>query len=291
MPQGLSVEMAGETDLLERLLEADPMSGTFHLEEWSRILLFLTESFLATSTARDKASRAPGQPRGKASPPRGMKRIGRKRPHRRGYLALREIRHYQKTTDLLLRRASFARFFREILHDKADSTTRIQRVALLALQEACEAYLVGLMEDSYAATFPFLKSIAGLVYFFGLQESGGYSCQSCDNHAQGYAPRPADSKRKVGCPLSFCTQTNLQQCIIIIESRSGLCTRKKAPEMSSQDILRVNVLVHFVEIIVMSWQWHILSHKRLAWSGVWLVVHLHGVVFHVGSRGSLTGTF
>ena len=67
-----------------------------------------------------------------------------KKPHRYrpGTVALREIRKYQKSTDLLIRKAPFQRLVREIAQDfKTD--LRFQSTAVLALQEASEAYLVG----------------------------------------------------------------------------------------------------------------------------------------------------
>ena len=66
--------------------------------------------------------------------------------YRPGTLALREIRAYQKSTDLLMRRLPFQRLVREIaLAIKSD--VRFRTDAILALQEASEAYLVGLFED------------------------------------------------------------------------------------------------------------------------------------------------
>ena len=78
---------------------------------------------------------------------------GVKKPHcyRPGTVALREIRRYQKSTDLLLRKAPFQRFVREIAQDYK-SDVRFQSTALLALQEASEAYLVGLFEDANLCT-------------------------------------------------------------------------------------------------------------------------------------------
>ena len=72
-----------------------------------------------------------------------------KKPHRYrpGTVALREIRKYQKTTDLLIRKLPFQRLVRDIASEvKADC--RFQSQAILALQEATEAYLVGLFEDT-----------------------------------------------------------------------------------------------------------------------------------------------
>ncbi len=75
---------------------------------------------------------------------------GVKKPHRYrpGTVALREIRKYQKSTELLIRKLPFQRLVREIAQDfKTD--LRFQSSAVLALQEAAEAYLVGLFEVSY----------------------------------------------------------------------------------------------------------------------------------------------
>ncbi len=74
---------------------------------------------------------------------------GVKKPHRYrpGTVALREIRKYQKSTELLIRKLPFQRLVREIAQDfKTD--LRFQSSAVLALQEASEAYLVGLFEDT-----------------------------------------------------------------------------------------------------------------------------------------------
>jgi len=74
---------------------------------------------------------------------------GVKKPHRfkPGTVALREIRKYQKSTELLVRKLPFQRLVREIAQNfKTD--LRFQSSAILALQEATEAYMVGLFEDT-----------------------------------------------------------------------------------------------------------------------------------------------
>ncbi len=74
---------------------------------------------------------------------------GIKKPHRYrpGTVALREIRKYQKSTELLIRKLPFQRLVREIAQEfKTD--LRFQSSAVLALQEASESYLVGLFEDT-----------------------------------------------------------------------------------------------------------------------------------------------
>ena len=97
------------------------------------------------------------------NPPRtgGLKRPMRYRP---GTVALREIRCYQKTTELLIRKLPFSRLVREIAQDfKMD--LRFQPQVIGALQEAAEAYLVGLFEDTNLR----------------------HTCQTCYNHAQGHS--------------------------------------------------------------------------------------------------------
>lgn len=62
-------------------------------------------------------------------------------------MALREIRKYQKGTEELIRKLPFQRLVREIAQGfKLD--LRFQSAAVGALQQAAEAYLVGLFEDT-----------------------------------------------------------------------------------------------------------------------------------------------
>lgn len=75
---------------------------------------------------------------------------GVKKPHRYrpGTVALREIRRYQKSADLLIRKLPFQRLVREIATDLSKQGVRFQGSAIEALQEASEAFLVGLFEDT-----------------------------------------------------------------------------------------------------------------------------------------------
>eukprot|EP00002_Diphylleia_rotans_P008811 TRINITY_DN18800_c0_g1_i1.p2 TRINITY_DN18800_c0_g1~~TRINITY_DN18800_c0_g1_i1.p2 ORF type:complete len:146 (+),score=36.46 TRINITY_DN18800_c0_g1_i1:43-480(+) len=69
--------------------------------------------------------------------------------YRPGTVALREIRKYQRTSELLIRKLPFARLIREIAQKLVgEQDIRFQAEAILALQEAAEAYIVGLMEDA-----------------------------------------------------------------------------------------------------------------------------------------------
>lgn len=106
---------------------------THNLQKNSFFLQQAPRKQLATKAARKSAPTAGG-----------VKKPHRYRP---GTVALREIRKYQKSTELLIRKAPFQRLVREIAQDfKTD--LRFQSTAVLALQEASEAYLVGLFEDT-----------------------------------------------------------------------------------------------------------------------------------------------
>ena len=91
-----------------------------------------------------KANQAAQQNLGNPPKTGGLKRPMRYRP---GTVALREIRRYQKTAELLIRKLPFNRLVREVTQDfKTD--LRFQAQAIMALQEAAEAYLVRLFDDT-----------------------------------------------------------------------------------------------------------------------------------------------
>ncbi|KAI9897439.1 hypothetical protein N3K66_007295 [Trichothecium roseum] len=78
-----------------------------------------------------------------------------KRRYKPGTVALREIRRYQKTTELLIAKLPFARLVREvgINFRPSDEDFRWQSQALQALQEAAEAFLVNLMESAVLCSY------------------------------------------------------------------------------------------------------------------------------------------
>ncbi|KAF3935636.1 hypothetical protein ABW19_dt0205553 [Dactylella cylindrospora] len=112
-----------------------------------------------TSTGKTVARKSTGGKRRSSGvqpgDPLPVKKTHRFKP---GTVALREIRKYQKSTDLLLRKLPFSRLVREICADQIDIVNshfmgstepmRWQSQALLALQEATEAFLVHLFEDA-----------------------------------------------------------------------------------------------------------------------------------------------
>eukprot|EP01119_Soliformovum_irregulare_P011420 TRINITY_DN2850_c0_g1_i1.p1 TRINITY_DN2850_c0_g1~~TRINITY_DN2850_c0_g1_i1.p1 ORF type:complete len:155 (-),score=16.68 TRINITY_DN2850_c0_g1_i1:54-518(-) len=102
-----------------------------------------------TLTPNSKNSESPSKSRRKQSSPK--KRPKPRKPHRArpGVAALKEIRKFQKTTDLLIRKLPFARLVRELAANiTTDEIYRWRAEALLALQTAAESYLVHLFEDA-----------------------------------------------------------------------------------------------------------------------------------------------
>ena len=101
---------------------------------------------LSQEQARENAARAAAAAQKNLGNVRtgGLKKPMRYRP---GTVALREIRRYHSTTELLIRKLPFNRLVREITQD-FKTNLRFQAQAIGALQEAAEAYLIGLFEDT-----------------------------------------------------------------------------------------------------------------------------------------------
>ena len=96
-------------------------------------------------TTKKKKGKVQGSGKTLPASQQGMKKPCRYRP---GTVALREIWHYQKLTELLIRKLPFQRLVREIAQDLGKMSIHFQSGAIIALQEAAEAYLVGLLKDS-----------------------------------------------------------------------------------------------------------------------------------------------
>ena len=113
--------------------------------ELKRILAEKREEKHKKAAARMAKKSSPKAPKG------GVKKRYRYRP---GTVALKQIRQYQKSTDLLIRKLPFQRLVCEIVCDSEViksplcGKVRFQSAAIMALQEAAEAYLVGLFEDT-----------------------------------------------------------------------------------------------------------------------------------------------
>jgi histone H3 len=97
---------------------------------------------LATEAARRRGRVLPSRETGRG--PHGGRRPRRFRP---GTVALRQIRKLQASTHTLIPKLAFQRLVREILRNVSKGM-RIQSLAILALQEAAEDYLVRLFADT-----------------------------------------------------------------------------------------------------------------------------------------------
>ena len=100
---------------------------------------------------RKKAAARMAKKGSQKAPKGGVKKRYRYRP---GTVALKQIRQYQKSTELLIRKLPFQRLVHEIANDSGViksplcGKVRFQSAAVMALQEAAEAYLVGVFEDT-----------------------------------------------------------------------------------------------------------------------------------------------
>ena len=114
-------------------------------EELRRILAEKREEKCKKAAARMAKKGGQKAPKG---------RVKKRYRYRPGTVALKQIRQYQKSTELLIRKLPFQRLVREIASDSEViksplcGKVRFQSAAVMALQEAAEAYLVGLFEDT-----------------------------------------------------------------------------------------------------------------------------------------------
>ena len=81
------------------------------------------------------------------SPIRATVSQGKPKMHKPGMVALREIQRHQISTDLLIQKTPFQRLVREIGQNFM-SDIKFQPQALIALQEATEAYIISLLKDT-----------------------------------------------------------------------------------------------------------------------------------------------
>lgn len=113
---------------------------------------------------------------------------GVKKPHRYrpGTVALREIRRYQKSTELLIRKLPFQRLVREIAQDfKTD--LRFQSAAIGALQVR---KIHDIIYKEWSVTWEYVGVTGSLRSLLGWTFWGHklvcHPCQACDHNAKGY---------------------------------------------------------------------------------------------------------
>ncbi|CAI4034712.1 hypothetical protein SMKI_11G1610 [Saccharomyces mikatae IFO 1815] len=125
--------------------QADDLEIETENEEETEVATEVSTSARTHSYALDRYVR---QKRREKQRKQGLKRIEKK--YSPSELALYEIRKYQRSTDLLISKIPFARLVKEVTDEftTKDQDLRWQSMAIMALQEASEAYLVGLLEHT-----------------------------------------------------------------------------------------------------------------------------------------------
>ena len=98
------------------------------------------QTALTKKALGSKKSKAPKA----ASATTGVKKSHRWRP---GTVALREIRKFQRSTELLIQKAPFQRLVRELAQQQKEGL-RFQSSAVQAIQEATESYVISLLADT-----------------------------------------------------------------------------------------------------------------------------------------------
>ena len=79
-------------------------------------------------------------------------KVKKPRKYQPGTVALCEIRWYQKSTELLIRKLPFSQLVREIAQKVGKTDMHFQGSAIICLQEAAEAFLGSLLEDANICT-------------------------------------------------------------------------------------------------------------------------------------------
>lgn len=116
--------------------------GSASCQSWGRCHNYVVAQVTPKRTPTNKSAPRSASSRRKQSTPARLKP---------GVLALKEIKLYQRSTHLLIRRGPFARLVRELLLTRHPRGVefRWQKAAIECLQEASEAYLVHLLSDAY----------------------------------------------------------------------------------------------------------------------------------------------
>ncbi|KAF0985156.1 hypothetical protein FDP41_000195 [Naegleria fowleri] len=155
--------------------EANQDNPSINLEPKKQPNQFSTKAPRKALKAPRKAIKAPQVSPQKVKKPRRWKK---------GTVALREIRKYQRSTELLIPKANFVRVVRDIANrGREDCPFRFSADSLLALQEAAEHYLVNLFENAYLCCKYYLQCYHRLKKVF---QPGSASCGTSHSDDKGY---------------------------------------------------------------------------------------------------------
>ena len=99
-------------------------------------------------------------------------------------VAFREIKKYQKSSDLLILRISFQRVVRKISHDiTIDQNFRFQISALKALQKITKAFMIMIFKRKWALILSLLLSLSLIC---NRNQHDDHSCQANNNSVKKY---------------------------------------------------------------------------------------------------------
>lgn len=115
----------------------------------------------------------------------------KRRRYKPGTLALKEIRKFQKSTELLIRKAPFCRLVREISNEVSPEPFRYTAESLLAIQEATEDFLVHLFEDCNLCAWADQNRVQQLPSPQSSAETVMGCCASADGVMDPSAPQAA----------------------------------------------------------------------------------------------------
>lgn len=135
-----------QTDEVEQKHSQKQMQSSQHSSQQK----MYKEAQNAVTRERPKATKAPRNPLATGTAKKSLKKhkTGKKG---KSVAALRDIKKYQKSTDLLANKTAFRRVIREIVQDSGSKNQyRIQPDAFLALQESAEHFIVNLLGDANA---------------------------------------------------------------------------------------------------------------------------------------------
>ncbi|EFO94502.1 hypothetical protein CRE_13399 [Caenorhabditis remanei] len=130
--------------------EAKPMALLNRDRSRSRSPLLLPRQAHPSTSLQLRRPNIPSTPPVRVRPGKSRVTKSKNRKWRPGQKALLEIRKYQKSTDMLIQKAPFARLVQEILRETTNESHdyRIRADALMALQEGAEAFMVEMFEGS-----------------------------------------------------------------------------------------------------------------------------------------------
>ena len=144
-------EMIGQVEEVSRLEVVGQSPSSLPTQQLAQMAAEAGPSASGEEPAQRKLCRTIG---GKAPRKEFLKagKVKKPRKYWPGTVALHKIRWYQKSTELLIQKLPFSWLVREITQEVGKRDMRFQGSTIICLQEAAEAFLVSLLEDTNLCT-------------------------------------------------------------------------------------------------------------------------------------------